>query len=85
MADNRPKILSFVVFIWKAFYDLHQRRRHSMDILPLVSSDIESWLNIHEITGEDRIEMYDLICKMDDAYLEHYLSKQDKPKKKGKK
>ena len=71
-------MFEYLNYVWFAFWDLHSARRVGFDLLPLTMTDVLAWLTIHEISGEERIEIKDHVLAMDRTYLKRYVKKRKK-------
>lgn len=57
--------------MWGAFVDLNPRRAVGFGVGAIPASEILAWLEIHQVKDLDtRIELFDMLLVLDDAYLE---------------
>jgi hypothetical protein len=74
-----------LAFVWRAFCEIHDGRQVAFDILPLTTTDVCSWFALYSVTGEEAIEMFQLVRAMDRAYLKEHVKKNKYKKNKRKK
>ena len=79
MLEDRPALTQELILPWTAFMDLHTSRSVGMDVNPIAVSDIHAWLDIHQITEEEAVEIYWLIRSLDHTYFT-WKGKQSKEK-----
>jgi len=78
-----PTLQKEVVCVWRAFSDLHsQRAANGFAPVPLGTSDIVHWLDLHQVKNADRrLWFYELIIELDRVWLKKVESDSDKSKK----
>ncbi len=71
MWDDIPQVYSDYYWVWEAFFELSPNRPEGFNRLQLIPpSEVESWLNLHNITSTDsRVEFFRLIRKMDEVFV----------------
>jgi hypothetical protein len=81
--QNVPVIDEGGYAAWSAFHDLSARRTtNGFGPNPISTSEIVSWLNLHEVSdSEQRQDYYHLVCRLDDEWLKivaERLAQQDR-------
>lgn len=70
--ESRPELFEDLSEIWKAFVVLDSARfptNYYEGPKPLAIHDIVAWLDLHRLEGEERLEYFELIRVLDDAWL----------------
>lgn len=84
--ERRPKLFDDLQPAWRAYAQLHHQR--AIDGFggpqPLAVVNIKAWLDLHEYSGDDAIDMLDLLLEMDASYR-GWLDRQSKSKDEEKK
>lgn len=82
--EKRSELYPDLTLPWQAFNELHRARNVGFDVVPLSVHDIEAWLNLHEIVGEERREIFSLVSEMDVFWVDWARQQYKVPGKKGK-
>jgi hypothetical protein len=69
--ESRPELYDDLLPAWNAFNTLHSARGSGLGGEPLRVSDITAWLDVYDIAGEERTELFELIRVLDDVWLDH--------------
>ena len=63
---------------WTAFHELNAQRQSGFAPNPIAILDIVAWFELRGIvSAEDREDLYELICRLDGAWMEWARKKTD--------
>jgi hypothetical protein len=78
---NKPVLYEDLLPIWDAFLQLNASRQGGFGPAPILNSEILAWLDIVGYTdAEVRREFYELIRRVDSAWMHHYAEQQEAEK-----
>lgn len=69
--EDRPEVYTDLLPVWDGFCALHSARGNSLGVEALRVQDIVGWLDLYGISGDERVERFELIRVLDDAWIEH--------------
>jgi len=67
--ENRPSLYEDLDDVWDLFWQLHGCRQYGVGPCPLSVTDIVNLLDLCQITGEQKMEYFQLIKIMDRTWL----------------
>jgi hypothetical protein len=78
--ERKPEPYPDLTLAWRAFFELNSRRQVGFDYNPISMDAIIRWLDLYEIAGDDRIQIFELISIMDAYWLRREYERRPKPK-----
>lgn len=79
--EDRPELYPDLVEVYQAFLQLSRSRPVGFSVGTIPASQIEAWLNIHQVTDlQERADFFVYINAMDSTWLEWYRNEQEAQK-----
>lgn len=69
--------------MWNSFNELHRVRQVGFGVNAITYSDIEAWLNIHDIYDiDERLYYFDVIIQIDSEFVSWAREREEQERKK---